>query len=254
MMKVDHMPGAFFISFRRSDMLPGHIEPFFAEYAERIRKMNRNHLPDFCRMIYTSRHWNIENLESKLSDWEQRFGKVRGSAKLIELVKRSFSECRDDNEINILRGLILEAIVAACHGGAAVLQNQQYGWGCVVVVRSSTDVIEEIKYTCNNPTPLDQLDQCRDVCKNRQTIDFGYWDGNHALLYECKVSPEGIGCKEINFFNILKSRLNEYSISNELFFVCADSSEHARMYLEEKQIGQLIKPLGYRELLKMLPA
>jgi hypothetical protein len=253
-MKVDHMPEAFSISFRRSDMLPGHIEPFFAEYVERIRKMNRNHLPDFCRMINTSKHWKIENINNKLSDWGQRFGKVRGTAKLIELVTRSFSACRDNKEINILRGLILEAIVAACHGGASVLQNQHYGWGCVVVVHSSTEVIEEIKYICNNPTPPDQLDQCRDVCKNRQTVDFGYWNGRHALLYECKVSPDGIGCKEINYFNKLRSRLNDYYISNEVFFVCADSSDHAKMYLEERQIEQLFRPLGYKELQKMLPA
>jgi hypothetical protein len=256
-MKVDHMLESYFISFRRTDNLPKHIEAFFEEFVDRIRKMDRNYIPDFCRMLSASRHWNIDNIKDKLNEWGQHFSKRKGTAKIIELVKRAFLACVNTEEINKLRGLILEAIVAACHGDSDDLKNSKYGWGAVVIIETTKGIYKEVKYKCPklmDPTATNKLDILQNGCNNRQTIDFGYWDGRHAKLYECKVRPERIGCKEIKYLTVLKEELRRVNISNEIFFVSADSSENIIMNLKKNKIENLIKPLGFKELQKMMPA
>lgn len=257
-MKVDHMPQSYSISFCRTDRLPEHIEPFYEEYINRVRKMDRKYIPDFCRMLSTSKQWNMNNINEKLCEWEKHFGKREGTRRIIELVKRSFSACTSKDEINKLRGLILEAIVAACHGNSDNLKNSQFGWGAVVIVESTNGIDKkEIKYRCpklKDPT-ISKSDVIQNGCNNRQTVDFGYWNGKHAKLYECKIRPDGIGCQEINYITTLKNELNNVNISHEVFFVSADSSDNIIINLKKQKIEHLrLIPLGYRELLRMLPA
>jgi hypothetical protein len=101
---------------------------------------------------------------------------------LVDLVLRTFLVCADDEEIDILRGMILEALIIACHGGAPTLSDAKYGWGATVNIITSSGT-KTVKYICQTPTPVNKEEsKPREVCKNRQTIDFGYWNGRHAAM------------------------------------------------------------------------
>lgn len=242
------------VSFQRTDYsVPSHIEQFASQFADHF-KVRRNYLPDFCRLIQTSKKWTRNNLETKLEIWSAAFGRIKGRNTIIKLVEAAFKACQDDTEISSLRGVMLEALIIACFGGPFILSSPRYGWGAKVNITTGT-VTKSLKYTCANPTHIipDQQSPL-DICKDRSTVDFGFWSGRHAKLYECKTQPVSIGCKEIKYMQYVKKEFEILDISHEIFFVCAESRESIVMRLEEMGLGPLFKAVGSRELQEMLPA
>lgn len=235
------------VTFKRTDSMSQELEDITKEFADHF-KVKRPYVPDFCRLIMTSKRWSISNLAQKLSDWSVIFGSISGRNKMVKLVQRAFGLCKSDEDINNLRGALLEALVIAGHGGASILSMSNYGWGAQVIVNDSGNS-KVVKYECPTPTVPPDFS-----CKRRSTVDFGMWNGWSGKFYECKVQPASIGCKEIKYMDALSQELSSSGISYEMFFVCAESEEAVKMRLAEQGASSVYKALGYRELTGMLPA
>jgi hypothetical protein len=232
------------ISFTRTDSIPSHIENAGKELADHF-KVRRPYVPDFCKLIMTSKRWKQASIQKDVDRWAKFFNMTSGRKNIIDIVKRAFLSCVDDDEITVLRGVMVEALVIGCNGGTNILTKSHFGWGARVDIHLPTQKIE-IKYTCK--APIDS------ACRRRSTVDFGSWNGRHGKFYECKAQPAGIGCKEVNYMKKLKNDLTDNEVSHEIFFVCAESRESVQMRLEDLGLGPIYKPYGYEDLKMMMPA
>lgn len=229
------------IKFRRTDYsIPEVLFETGKEIADHF-KTPRNYVPEFCGFLINTSRWDFAHLPQQLATWRARFQRISGTGKIINLVEKAFNACTSNDDINVLRGLLLEAMVVASYGGTQVLSQDEYGWGAKVYVNGST---RPVRYTC-------VLHRFED-CKGRATVDFGAWDGHNAMLYECKVQPFRIGCKELHYMKELTSVLQEAGTSHEIFFVSAASRDDVEIQLAEQEANLLFKPLGlenFRECL-----
>ncbi|WP_371018943.1 hypothetical protein [Pseudalkalibacillus sp. JSM 102089] len=234
------------ISFTRTDFsIPSHIEQFGKDYADHF-KTPRNYVPQFCKLIQTSKRWEMANLQAKLKYWESNFSRIGRVEKIIDLVKRSFNSCQCDDEISDLRGVMVEALIIGRNGGSAILTKQNYGWGARVDLHLPTETVA-VKYNCLTPQSQG--------CRRRSTVDFGYWDGIHGQFYECKAQPRGIGCKEVKYMQKLKHELEQEEISHEIFFVCAAPHEEVKIRLEEDfGLRPIYHPFGIEDIRSMMGA
>lgn len=233
------------ISFERTDYVPSHIEEVAMKVAEHF-KIPRDYLPEYCQLIRTSKRWTIKNLEKKLLNWKNMFSRVSGRNKIIEVTETSFIKCRTNEDIHKLRGVLVEALIIGCNGGADILKQKNFGWGAKVNINLSHGNIE-VKYICNHPTNVD--------CFRRSTVDFGSWDGYHGKFYECKVQPDNIQCKEVQYMKKLKEELSNNNISHEIFFLCADSRDEVIIKLKSMGLNTVeFKPLGFEDLSAMVSA
>jgi len=226
------------LSFVRKDELPEKFVNVVHEFADHF-KSPREYVPDFCTILTRSWRWNHSTLQDKLTTCLERFGKHSGRKKITEMIRRAFSLCENDDELKILRGALLEALVIGCHGGVQTLSSPNVGWGAQVILRNNI-----IRYRCTK-----KID---DNCRNRSTVDFGIWDGYHGKFFECKVHPDGIGCKEINYLETLSQTLKENNISHELFLVCAESIDSIRQRADILGLGLKFKLIGTKELQRMV--
>ncbi|MGF2617715.1 hypothetical protein FZC84_11820 [Rossellomorea vietnamensis] len=234
------------ISFRRTDILANHIEQSTKDIADHF-KSRRLYVPQFCRLIKVSKRWTTENLETELNKWESMFSRINGTSKIIKMVKESFGKCESNQEITDLRGAMVEALVIACNGGSKILSNRSYGWGAKVDIHPLGEEIIRVRLFCS--------ENICDDCKDRKTVDFGFWDGYHGKFYECKVQPVGIGCKEIKYMQKLKEKLNQQQISHEIFFVCAESRDEVKIKLESLELSTVFyKPVGVEDIQDMMSA
>jgi hypothetical protein len=230
------------VSFRRTDKIPEHIEETVKEVAD-FFKVRRECISQFCSMIKISKRWNSENLENKLSIWEGIFPKSNENKKIVDIIKKGFKNCRNNEEITSLRGALVEALVIGCNGGSRILSDRSYGWGAKVDIQKSTEVLK-IRYNCSEY-------KC-ESCEDRKTVDFGFWNGYHGKFYECKVLPKSIGCKEISYMKNLKSVMISEKISHEIFFVCADRREEVKIKLESNDLSPVYKPYGIEDIRSLM--
>lgn len=225
-----------FVKFTRTDYsVPDYIEEYGKKIADHF-KTKRNYLPDFCRMIISSKYWVIDTLDEQLATWSQRFGKISGRRKVIELVSDAFNTCKSSEDIHYLRGVIVEALVIGKSGGSEMLNRSNFGWGAKVLLNGTP-----VKYLCTEKkTP---------ACDNRSTVDIGIWDGRHCKFYECKVNPKQIGCKEIKYLKKLSEDCKNYEVSHEIFLVSPESQESIKLRLFDLgECSILFKPLGIEQL------
>lgn len=213
-----------------------HIEIAVKKIANHFSK-NRYYINDYLDVIRKSKRWTINTLNNDLQLWEKRFKRANpdGTDKIIEITKEAFNNCKDENEINKLRGAILEAILIGINGGFSILQEDNYGWGASVSVQEDNSIFK-IKYECINPINSD--------CHRRMTVDFGAWNGKHAKVYECKAAPDRIGCKEVNYMKVLKKELLDRDITNEVFYVCPSPNDAIQIQLDKFDLSPVYKTFG----------
>lgn len=234
------------VSFERLDYsIPSHIEEISKEFAD-LFKIRRDYVSEYCSLIKTSKRWDMSNVSDKLDKWITKMQRYTGVRKFLEITKRAFESCTSKEEIDSLRGAMMEALVIGSFGGSENLGKDNYGWGARVDINIPNTPVEKVRYKCTLHQETD--------CSNRSTVDFGYWNGSHGKFYECKVQPMGIGCKEVKYMQHLKDRLGQHQISNEMFFVCADPTEEIKIKLTSLGLGPLYKAIGIQELTQMLKA
>jgi len=179
------------IEFRRTDSPPAFIERAAIDFADYFAQGKPN-VSQFCSLIGSSRRWSIDSLPIELEKYRLNFGSRQGNEELYQLIYDSFVKCSCKEDIDSLRGAMLEALVIASYGGGSSLGTRM-GWGAKVSVRAPDGSKPTIRYRCScNPFP--------EGCGDRATVDIGYWNGFSASLYECKVHPNYIGCKEYKYF------------------------------------------------------
>ncbi|PEK36075.1 MULTISPECIES: hypothetical protein [Bacillus cereus group] len=226
------------VTFTREDYsISTYIEDVCKEIAEHF-KVKRKYLHQFCTLIRGSKAWTVENMEEKLSGWSEKVSHIPETKKFIQLINKAFKLCQNPEDIDHLRGGMVEALVIASRGGASILQSSHYGWGASVTINGETS--HRIRYRCSELKA--------EGCANRLTVDFGHWNGYHGQFFECKVNPVSVGCKEEKYMIELDNCLSTKNISHEMFFVCAETHERVKMRLEEKNISEKFKPLGYDTL------
>ncbi|MEK6449718.1 hypothetical protein [Priestia aryabhattai] len=232
------------ISFNRKDSIPKYIEQATKDIADHF-KSRRGYIPQFCSMVQNSKRWNMRNITSKLQSWKQAFSRIAETGGIIRIIESAFSNCNTDKDIHKLRGAIVEGLIIGCHGGSVNLAHDNYGWGAQVIIKKDS-TNQEVKYVCTENKHAE--------CGRRMTVDFGYWNGKHGKFYECKVQPEGIGCKEIMYMRHLADELAEHSISHEMLFVSACPSDDLKIRLEEWGLSPRFKAIGTSELKEMMRA
>lgn len=230
------------VTFSRTDLVARKMEEIAKEFAEHF-KVKRNYFRQFCKIFQNSKYWNIKNLSVKLKNWSTNFQQISGTNKIIILVQKAFNLCEIDKDISDLRGILVEALVIAKHGGSEILNDPAYGWGAKVYINDDENK-KVIRYYC----PFNNAKEKKEECGNRATIDFAFWNGRHGKFYECKVNPVGIGCKEIKYMDRLRSEFCSYKISLETFFVCAENEESIKMKLSQLGCPVLFKPMGVESL------
>ncbi|MGB2993565.1 MAG: hypothetical protein WBB47_13100 [Paenisporosarcina sp.] len=235
------------ITFVRTDDKPVHIENITLEIAEHF-KVSRFYVPQFCRLISTSKRWKVENWRPQFDQWKSVFSKINPNEtrKIIDIIDRGFDSCTTNLEIDDLRGCMLEALIMGSYGGRKVISNPSFGWGSRVDLNMESGKTLKVKFEClNTEQPL---------CVRRSTVDFGYWNKKHGKFYECKVQPISLTCKEINYMRTLRKELILNKISNEVFFAFAASKDKVNMDLKKLQLESFFKPLGYEDISEMISA
>ncbi|MCY8401364.1 MULTISPECIES: hypothetical protein [Bacillus] len=236
------------VSFKRTDY---DLPPFMLEAVKKIAdhfsvKRDKRYLNEFRLVFKRSKHWNPEKgaLKQQLEEWKAQFTRNYSDRnKLANIIVDSFHCCKTKDEINKLRGALLEAFLIGVKGGFNGIDSREEmarGWGARVYLQNSK---QGVLYNC--------LEHKYEGCTSRSTVDYGEWDGCHGQFYECKVSPVSIRCKEVKYMEHLKKELSSQSISHEVFFLCADSKLNVQIKLEEYGLGPLYKPLGIEDIHEM---
>ncbi|MED3603726.1 hypothetical protein P4472_18225 [Bacillus subtilis] len=235
------------VSFKRTDY---DLPRFMMDAVEKIADhfsvpRDKRYVTDFLMIFKRSKHWKAEKLKQDLEIWKNKFTRdYSDRVKLSKIIVDSFIQCKTKEEIDELRGALLEAVLIGAKGGFKGIDSRSEmsrGWGARVYLQKGA---EGVKYNCTEHREAN--------CSNRSTVDYGEWDSRHGQFYECKVSPEGIGCKEVRYMEFLKSQLESHEISHEIFFVCAESRLNVKVRLEEYKLSPLYKPLGREDISSML--
>ncbi|MBY9079570.1 hypothetical protein [Paenibacillus sp. CGMCC 1.18879] len=232
-----------YISFTRTDQVDEPIEGIAREFAEHF-KVKRDYFRQFCRIIQVSKRWRISDLSQSLSKWVSQFGAIGGRKTIIALVNKGFGLCKTDEDINNLRGIIVESLLIAAYGGAKILTQSNIGWGAKVYIENGRGTSQVVRYRCSAKKTAD--------CGDRATVDLGIWDGYSGKFFECKANPVSIRCKEISYMEYLRNMMKVHGISHETFFVCAESKDSIRIRLDEYGCSPLLKPIGLEELQAMI--
>lgn len=234
------------IFFIREDYsTPGHIIKSVKLLSDHF-KVDREYLSDYLSVLRFSKRWKIATMVADLQVWESNFTKIysTGTYNIVKLTKEAFLGCTSKEEIDSLRGAIVEAIIIGCFEGHENLKFENFGWGASVNIRED-DTETQLKYLCS--------ERVKNECDNRLTVDFGYWDGKHGQFFECKVEPKAIGCKEVNYMKYLKEELRKRGFSHEIFFVSPKPESAILLQLDNYDLGPTFKPFGInsmREILK----
>lgn len=224
------------IRFNRLDYsLGSELEDYILSISSYFT-IKQNYFRNFCQMINASKHWSINTLSDDLDQWSFRFTKMFShSYKIVELVKEAFSLCQNDEDINIFRGALAEALIIGKYGGKEVFQSNKSncGWGAEISLNSIP-----IIYQCVKKLYQD--------CSDRRTVDFGIWDGFHCKLYECKIQPKWIGCKEVHYLSTVYDTFKTNNVSFEIFIFCLESTDSIEVRLIEWNMDPMkYKPVGH---------
>jgi hypothetical protein len=230
------------ISFNRTDEVRTDLEDVIKEFADHFTK-KRAYFKQFAQIVHTSRTWKIPSLQTSLDSWVRKFQGKEDRSELVELVRKVFTLCIDQDDLDYVRGLIVESLLIACHGGSTILNKKEYGWGAKVNIHTPTQT-KTVRYTCFGSDDND--------CKDKSTVDFAHWDGYNGIFYECKVSPKHIVCKDIKYVTHLREQLSSNGVSHETYFVCVEDKEEINNKLIEAGLPPTYKALGTRELENMI--
>jgi hypothetical protein len=227
------------INFTKENEISPKLEEAIRGIAEHFKK-RRNYVEKICSMIMNSKRWKVSNISMELQKWSNVLPADPGKSEIVSLISKIFMMCKDQEDIKIVRGHIFEALLIGFHGGEDILYNDNYGWNSIIRIQEQNGTHFPILYECNSPK--------YDNCHNRSTIDFGFWNGSHAELNECKVQPERIGCKEINYMFTVQEELKKRNISHEIFFFCPSSEDDIKLKIKEFGGSVLFKPRGTKYL------
>ncbi|MEH6900276.1 hypothetical protein V7X04_00125 [Bacillus safensis] len=235
------------VSFKRTDKdLPLFMMNAVKNIADHFStQRGRIYVKDFLEIFKRSKYWKIDTLKQDLNNWKLSFVKAHNDReKLSKIIVDSFIQCTSKNDIDHLRGVLLEAILIGAKGGFKTIDSRKEsmrGWGAKVYLQKDK---RGVFYNCTR--------RLEDNCANRSTVDYGEWNGRHGQFFECKVSPDNIGCKEVSYMRFLKDQLISHEISHEIFFLCAETKLNIEIQLEKYDLGPLFKPLGRDEISEML--
>ncbi|MFD2618616.1 hypothetical protein [Terrilactibacillus laevilacticus] len=232
------------ITFKRTDHPPIYAEETAKNIAD-FFNIKQNLIAEFCYLIQTSKRWTMNNLSIMINKWKKNILRLIDGDDLYKIVDNGFSHCQNDRDIHILRGAMLEGVLIGCSGGSKVLEKDTYGWGATVHIKDGKN-INQVQYNCILHKNID--------CKNRSTIDLGYWNGECGDFYECKVQPKSIGCKEIMYMESLREMLESHHIKYNLYFVCACPKVEVNMRLRDKELDRYFKGIGVEDLELMVSA
>lgn len=199
---------------RKDDELPEYMLEAVKKVSDHFKiKRDKNYLYAFCGMFKKSKHWNPERIREDVEAWKASFTKSFPQRNNIaEIIKEAFSNCSSKDDINDLRGYLLEALLIGLKGGFNGIDKpgrNSRGWGAKVYLEYDGKS-KGVYYECSEHKFVG--------CSNRSTVDYGEWVGRHGQFYECKVSPKRITCKEIQYMKHLKSELEDKEFSHELSF------------------------------------
>ncbi|MBD1370778.1 hypothetical protein IC620_00185 [Hazenella sp. IB182357] len=226
------------VTFERRDFpLPHHIESTASELIAYFKVTNL-YLPQICSMIQISKRWTIDTLHVHLGRWKQAFAKLKNTARLLATLESGFLDCRNDGEIHLLRGALLESILLGRYQSSIHLRGS-FGQGVQVIIHKDKERLP-VHYQCNQ--------KISKRCHDRMTVDFGHWDGKHGNYFECKVQPKGFGCKEVMYMRELKKQMEQAQLPHTCFFVSIFQSDELHIRLVNWSVQGFVVPVGISEL------
>ncbi|MED4705223.1 hypothetical protein ABEU80_19495 [Bacillus velezensis] len=237
------------VKFKRKDYPPA---PHILDSIEKVSKhfeTKRDYIYEFCGMVQASKRWRVSRrLSDSLKIWKAQFIKDKPNRfEIADIIEDAFLKCTSDDEIDELRGGLLEALLIGIKGGGVSSLNdyQSYlnrGWGAKVYLTADNHT-RGIYYECNKKET--------DGCTNRSTVDYGEWDGKLSNFYECKASPNSISCKEVMYMDFLRSELDKRDIAHNIHFVSAEAKLSVKLKLDSWGAHSSFIPVGYEDLKEM---
>ncbi|WP_371103427.1 hypothetical protein [Streptomyces sp. PU_AKi4] len=100
------------VKFKRKDYPP---ESHILDSIEKVSKhfeTKRDYIYEFCGMIQASKRWRVSrHLSVSLKIWKDQFIKDKPNRfDIADIIEKAFLKCTSDDEIDELRGGLLEAI------------------------------------------------------------------------------------------------------------------------------------------------
>lgn len=178
-------------------------------------------LKDFCLFLSESYKWKTEDIlenfelekQSLMKQYEIRNINVEKMLHYLEeAVNYGVSISRD--KFNEVRGKLFEAVLIGVNGGIrkVLSQSRNMGWGVCLKIPSSTS------------KPIEFIDKTIVGKDNKKTFDFVYLNPKMNYLYECKISPNGLGPLEIGYFKKVQECFLNYELPFQICFFSSDNS------------------------------
>lgn len=237
------------VTFERKDRKPRYIVQAAAEFALHFQT-KRAYLKDIFKLIINSKNWSKETLEIDIKNWIKIFPEYETRDIIIKLITKWFSMCKDDPDIQDLRGTLVESFIMTYARKKHKISDNgnNLGWGANVTIHPSNGNDRTVYYTCTtNPKPDAS-------CKDRSTVDVGIWDGHHGEFYECKVNPYWIGCSEMKYMDKLNIILSDCGIPHDIYFGFVVSHDAAKMQIADYGTDFKFQLIGSEELNEILSA
>lgn len=173
----------------------------FRTLAEKMSKFVYGHQEYFYHLAYVirnSKNWTLENYQVSLSEYVNPLQPIKEpnrdeatDKEYSELLRGSYSLCRSNEDIHILRGILTEWVFfLACKNKSN--RNWTLEFGCSVSIDNF-----EIEYV-NVETG-----------ESKKTVDLGAWNflKQSEIFAEVKVSPKVFKTKDGCYLQNLRNRL-----------------------------------------------
>jgi len=176
-----------------------------------------------------------------------------GIQSLFIILRHLVNLCEEKSDYNYIRGNMFELYFYA-----TMMRNRDSENDSDLVYRGSQLVLneEQTRFTCviKKDTEISQFCKSR-RCKGKSTADYIELKQKSIRLYECKVSPEGVGCKELGYFSMMLKDLNKKGYDACAYFVISTKSNLDRKKIEKQfedvpQLSNKIKIIDGRDLIK----
>lgn len=251
------------ITFRELDEI--HKKPEESKFDESLaaienhfleKKPYEGHFLDLLNMTsqYESHAEWFEQLETTKKTLVGRHANYRTDIEeLLAEIKQLVLKCNIKDDYDYIRGNMFE------HYFFANRKRKRIGTGRSISEQRGSEILinnQRSKFECAfNKHEMDSSLCAEEECYGKSTSDYIEHDGQSITLYECKVSPNGVNCKELGYFKKLFYLLKNEGYQVATYFVISTGRGKKRKNLEKRMnklpdMKKNMKIIDRRDLVK----
>ena len=172
-------------------------------------------------------------LKSYIHDWGAIYERWKGlylavsSAQdykeLTDVVKVMYKSCRNQDDVDTLRGKILERVAWKIFSKRyAAVRTKKFDQGCKVIVDGA-----EIRYQ----SPVS-------VYEHKVTVDIAFWDGVNGEYVELKLFPRSFEKKDYHYLYLLDSVMASKRLPKTIFIITLDNKNLTQSHIDSLGMSQ----------------